>query len=271
MMIRCFIAATLMLTLSACANARPERPTSLFVHGWASDARVWTPTRARLSSPGIAVTLPGHGQPLAHGDISLAGFADAIETARLEAHARCLILVAHSNGAYAAFEYLRRYPGHTAALIIVEGTFVPPFEDRSTFADQIAQVDATWTSIRDNPFGLNGARPETAIIVRQMLAETQQDTAVQSLEALLAITRPAPASVREPLFFLLAQSPFWSDERLNALREIAPQAQVRFVANVSHWLPLDAPQVVADAVAQEVSTRSCPKSQPQHRAALRRS
>ncbi|MBY0566585.1 MAG: alpha/beta hydrolase [Hyphomonadaceae bacterium] len=259
MMVRCFIAALSALALSACATATPERPASIFIHGWASDARVWAPTRDRLSAPGIAVTLPGQGQPAAPGMVSLQGFADTIEAARLAAQAQCIVLVAHSNGAYAAFEYLHRYPGHTAALIIVEGTFVPPFEDRAAFADQVAQVGATWPSIQQNPFGLESARPETATIVRQMFAATLQDTATQSLEALLPMTRPAPASVREPVLFILAQSPFWSEERLSALRQIAPQARFSLNAGVSHWLPLDAPQAVADAVQHEVSTHPCPE------------
>lgn len=259
MIARCLIAALAAFALGACAAATEEPPASVFVHGWASDARVWTPARDQLSSPGLAVTLPGHGQPEAPGAVSLQGFAGAIEAARLAAHARCMILVAHSNGAYAALEYLRLYPGRTAALIIVEGTFVPPFEDRAAFADQVAQVGETWPSIQQNPFGLEGARPETAAIVRQMFAQTPQDTATQSLEALLAMTRPAPASVREPVLFILAQSPFWSDERLSALREIAPRARFSLNTGVSHWLPLDAPQVVADAVQQEMAARTCPE------------
>lgn len=252
------LAALATITLSACASApAPTHPAALFVHGWASDARVWATTRERLSNPGVAVTLPGHGVPPAPGEISLEGFAGGIEAARIGAGAECVVLVAHSNGAYAALEYVRRYRERVASLIIVEGTFRPPFTDAGAFSDQIADVGSRWTSIQAHPLGLDGARAETIEAVREMFADTSPDTATGSLEALLALAPLEHQSISQPVLFILAQSPFWTEAELDALREAAPRSRFMTIAGASHWLPLDEPATIAQAVEAELHNVDC--------------
>ena len=244
------------LMACACGSAPAAPPTALFVHGWASDARVWTPARERLSAPGVAVTLPGHGDPPAQGDVSLEGFTAAIEKAR--AGAQCLVIVAHSNGAYAALDYIGRYPDRVAALVIIEGTFRPPFTDPAAFERQIAEVDSRWDSVQEHPIGLAGARAETVDAVRQMFADTNRNTATRALEALLALRPFGEQRVEQPALFMLAESPLWSESELNTLREVAPRSRFVTISGASHWLPLDEPEAIANAVTQEVQSALCP-------------
>lgn len=257
-----FLTALVSMMLWACVSAPAARthPRALFVHGWASDARVWANTREHLTSPGVAVTLPGHGAPPASGDISLEGFAAAIEAARVGAGARCLVIVAHSNGAYAALEYVGRYPDRVASLVIVEGTFRPPFTDAAAFERQIAEVDARWSSIQEQPLGLDGSRAETAAAVRQMFADARRYTATRALEALLTLAPLSEQRVAKPVLFIMAQSPFWSEAELNALRQVAPRSRFETIAGASHWLPLDEPETIAQAIEQELRTARCQAS-----------
>jgi pimeloyl-ACP methyl ester carboxylesterase len=245
--------------LAACATTgRPHlQPVPVFVHGWASDSRVWEGVRDQLEEPGVAITLPGHGSPPAPGLISLDSFADAIEAARVAAGTECIVLVAHSNGAYAVREYLRAYPGRTSSVVIAEGTFRPPFEEASTFEMQIARVGANWSQIQQAPLGLDHARTTTVEMVRRMLGDADADTATQSLRALLALDPLDETEVQEPVTFLLAESPMWTEEALAAVRRIAPRSSFEIFTNVSHWLPLDVPQVVADVVRREVGSSRC--------------
>lgn len=247
----------MMLCACVSASAAPAHPTALFVHGWASDARVWTSTQALLASPGIALNLPGHGVPPAAGDISLAGFALAMETARIGAGAECVVIVAHSNGAYAALDYVRRYPRRTASLVIVEGAFRPPFTDAAAFAGQVTEVGSRWSSIQEHPLGLDGAQAGTVQTVRRMFADTSRETATRSLDALLALAPADQQRVAEPVLFILAESPFWSEAELNALHEIAPRSRFVTIADASHWLPLDEPEAIARAIEQELRAARC--------------
>lgn len=246
----------------ACSSlgAADRRPTVVFVHGWASDARVWTEVRGRLSFPSEAINLPGHGVPRAPGEVTLEGFSSAIETARAEAGSSCLLIVAHSNGAYAAREYARRHPRSVAALVIVEGTFRLPFADGSAFEAQIAGVEGRWASMQQNPIGLDHALPATARTVRGMFADADLGVAMLSLRALLAAQYADNEIVEAPVTFVLAESPFWTEAEFAAMRRAAPLAQFEVVGDSSHWLPLDAPHVLASVVERERAARRCPRT-----------
>lgn len=99
--------------------------TIILVHGWTANSTLWDPQIADLANHHrvIAVDLPGHGQtPVPEdGEFSIDLFAHAVESVRRESGAEKIILAGHSMGGPIIMKYARLHPGHTEALILVDG------------------------------------------------------------------------------------------------------------------------------------------------------
>jgi sigma-B regulation protein RsbQ len=104
--------------------------TVIFVHGWTCDETIWRAQARELAQDYQVITmdLPGHGrsQGPVDGKFSIDLFARAVESVRLETRAERVALVGHSLGTQMVLRYARLYPGHTAALVLVEGVISQP-------------------------------------------------------------------------------------------------------------------------------------------------
>lgn len=258
------LVAFLGLCLAAASPARAgdvapaAHPAYLLIHGWAGDRATWDPVRLELGPSAHAIDLPGHGGD--RTDVSgwtMARFVEALERRRRDVGARCLVLVAHSNGAYLARQFWRRHPDRVAAIVIVEGTFVPPFRDVEGMRAASERVGRSWSAYLGSPPGLENAKPETVRAVRSMVERASLRSALATLGILVEeeVTRLDPMTV--PVIFALAQSPHWTPEHRARLQRIAPGATFVELGALSHYAPLDDPTLVAGVIRQAAQGRRC--------------
>jgi pimeloyl-ACP methyl ester carboxylesterase len=216
--------------------------------------------RRELGLQALSVDLPGHGSDTTDvAGWTMGHFVDALEKRRQDAGASCVILVAHSNGAYFVRQYWKRHSDRVAGLVVVEGTFVPPFRAADAMRASIRKLSENWSEYVANPVGLEHARPETVGAVRAMVARASLRSAVSTLEILVedSVVQRWPMAV--PVTFALAQSPHWTPEHRGILRQMAPRAHFVELGSISHYAPLDAPKLVADTVRKASVGKRCPK------------
>ena len=232
-------------------------PGVLLVHGWASDSSVWTKVQESLDSTGLAIDLPGHGA--SSNDVSgwsIDRFAWALEAERERRGDACLLLVGHSNGAYVIQRYTQLFPKRVAAIVVVEGTYVVPFEanDVPRIRDSIR---SNWGSMLEAPPGLANAQPATQAAVKTMMARARLSTAIGTMEMLAPVSSLPLQRMSAPTTFMLADSPAWTADHLKRLREIAPDAEFVSLGAISHFAPLDAPVPIARTIERIRDSASC--------------
>lgn len=233
-------------------------PAYLLLHGWTGDRTGWAPVADELGPRAHAVDLPGHGADAT--DVTgwtLERFASALELRRRHLGESCLVLVAHSNGAYIARQYWRMFPARVAAIVIVEGTFLNPFASRDQFRFAREAIENGWLGYQENPSGLEGASPRTTKVVRAMIRRASKPTALATLDMLTDEAAWGYDTIGVPVTFAIADTPFWTPGHRRDLSLIAPDHRFVELGPVSHYAQLDAPEQVAAIAEDARRTSSC--------------
>lgn len=228
----------------------PDGPLAVvFIHGLAGRLEHWTPQIRALGSGlrVIAVDLPGHGESdsAPDGDYSITALASSIGAVLDGLGLRRAVLVAHSLGALAALEYARRHPARVQGLLLVD-----PSGDQSLRSPNQEEIEA----LREDPRGecernfrffLTDARPEAARRVLEDLASTPEATLLGALEG-LSDCRPLEAleAYDGPILCVTSEC---NDSSIS-LHRLWPRLRVRWIHQASHWLMMDQPDEVLDAL-----------------------
>lgn len=162
-------------------------------------------------------------------------------------------LVGFSLGAIVAFEVLRRFPGRVARLTLIAANPHAPTENQLlVWAEQERQVMAgNFTEVADSlPSG-------AALQHRQTLHDMAQRVGAAAFLEQLALLRSRPDSratlqhYSGPLTLLVGQNDTTTPPTLaHEMKRLAPQAEVRIASGAGHYLPLEAPQAVAQALRE---------------------
>jgi len=228
----------------------------LFVHGWSSNEKVWKKQAPELAKSirVLTVDLPGHGQSEALPSAGQSDrpelaytmdyYARALDTVLHDAGVKQAVLVGHSNGTPVVRQFYRHYPKETAALVIVDGSlrplgsreemekFIAPFRgpDYTEVAGKF--IDGITAPMKD---------PTERTAVKSMMLTTPQHVAVSEFEATFDPALWRPDKIEVPVLLVLAKAPFWTDDYLRFVRDLAPNAQIESFDGVSHFLMLDKP------------------------------
>ena len=227
----------------------------VFVHGWAMNSAVWRPCLERLP-PSVTpqcIDLPGYGACRDVGADTLDDFVDHV------AHTmkRPAVLVGWSLGGLVALRLAQRYPEKVASLVQVASS--PKF----------VQAGDWRTAIEGAVFEQFAASLETGILktVRRFLAlqvrgtdtsmatvrALQQSIEAQGLPVLGALLtglkilsdadlRGVMREVNCPVTWLLGEKDMLVPVELaDALRELAPDADIRVLPGAGHALFLSDP------------------------------
>ena len=100
--------------------------TVILVHGWTGDESAWSaqvPALMAAKYRVITLDLPGHGHSGSpkDGKFSMTLFARAIDAVCAQAKVQQAVLVGHSMGTPAIWQYARLYPKRVVALVLVDG------------------------------------------------------------------------------------------------------------------------------------------------------
>lgn len=241
----------------------PGHGTSfVLLHGWASDSSVWELLAPSLQAlgPVIAVDAPGSGSSTRGNEpFTYARYAEAAVSVMEQEGLSSAIVVAHSFGAYAARQLVRRHPERACAIVLLDGSFGRGFPDADgarAFRDSLsAQPWPRPLEARNAPAN---ASPDTLRLLPLMHERVSQQNAVEWIDALLDERTYESDGVAAPVSLIMrTQSTWMTAEEIDRLRIFAPRLQVVRVAGVSHFLAWDAPDEVAALIREFARTADC--------------
>ena len=233
------------------------RSAVVFVHCWACDMNVWQAQipllegRVRL----IAVDLPGHGRSdkPATG-YTMEHFARAVNAVLEAAGVERAYLVGHSMGVAVARDFVRRYPGKTSGLVVVDGWLVAPGVDSAAVARQVKLFEGPGAAaVFEQMISPMFPAPEQAAAKRQVLQTaraTPQHVVQASFRGMLdpAIWRDQPISV--PLLVVMAMGPNWPADYRSRVLKLNPDAEYEELDGVHHFLMLERPDLFNPLLVQ---------------------
>lgn len=237
-----------------------DEPTLVLVHGWASDRQAFRfqVETLRESFRLLAIDLPGHGEseePAAPYSMDL--LARGVESVMDDAGVERAVLVAHSNGTPVIRQFYRLFPERTLALVVVDGPLLQAF-DESTAKQMLAGFEgadyaATLAGVLDSmpTFGLS---EELHAEIRAMALRQPQHAIVGGLQAALDTAIWTRDPIEVPLLLVLARQPAWDEQYISTVKGLAPQVEIRWFEEVSHFLMMERPAefdaILADFVQQ---------------------
>ncbi len=230
-------------------------PTIVLVHGLGSRANDWLATGRDLARDHrvVLTELPGHGLAAMPGRLALDDAAVALDRQIAVYGDEPVVLVGHSVGGLVAEAEALRAPERVRALVLVENALRPqldaPGRDALLAAldtDYAATLRAVYESFgRDSMQGAALAREAASLQPAAMRAWVRIATGTD--------LRDRVGELRVPLLVVLSERSWPVDEPWDACADSlgytrVPQAQpVRF-EGTGHFLMLDRPHDLADAV-----------------------
>lgn len=267
------LAASLILTLAACAGAPAKPPPApaqqrlvpttrgkifvddggsggvpvIFLHGAGGDHATWELqlAHARRTRRAVAIDLPGFGQsdpprggdysPVAQGE-DVGRVADALGLSRF-------VLVAHDFAATIAVAYAARHPLRVAGILFVDG-FAGRLDPTPAVraAEEQAFAPERYAATLELRYGplLDGATTATRERVRATLAKAPREPMLGAAIAELSIDPAIELRKFKGPVFALAASPFV----FKGIQTSVEGLPYRKLGGTSHWLMLDRPDDV---------------------------
>ena len=225
----------------------------VFVHGWSCDETFWagqTALGAKLHV--ITLDLPGHGQsdkPQIPYTMDL--YVRAIDAVLRDAKVKAAVLVGHSNGTPVIWQFYRKFPEKTRALVIVDGG-LRPRADRATMEKFLAPLRGANYEENVGKFidSMTSSIADTALRekIRTTMLRTPQYVGVSEFEATLDPELWKPDKITVPVLMLLAKQPAWNAEYEQFARGIVPTLDYQVWDGVSHFLMMEKPEEFNRAV-----------------------
>lgn len=168
-------------------------------------------------------------------------------------------LVGFSLGAIVAFEVLRQAPGRVARMTLIAANPHSPSSGqlRSWAGQERTVLDGGFLELVRTlvPAGPHGRT------VLEMALRVGPEAFLDQLQLLRSRpdSRSTLAHYRGPLTVLVGANDTVTPPHLaKEIKALAPQANVRIIPNAGHFLPLDAPQSISDALKEPAY--ACPTS-----------
>ena len=235
----------------------------IFVSGWGCDTSLWRNQVPALVpySRVLLVDLPGHGRS-DKPDIpyTLDLFARAVYAVLEHARVQKAAVVGHSMGGMVAYEFARRWPEKTIALIWVDGTFTIPVD----VDQQITGLRKRAEDFRSPDYQEKVRKfidqlyvPQTPAAVRDEVARsilaTPQHVLAGCMDGLADRRLFEPHTLDIPAFAIF--SSFWNPERFIAIfKKSLPRFQYEVLTGVGHYPMLEKPDLVNAALTRFVAS-----------------
>jgi len=241
--------------LSSSSGATPV----IFLSGWGCDASLWV-NQAAVLAPHyrvLLVDLPGHGgsdKPDIPYTLDL--FSDAVNAVVEREHAPKVVVAGHSMGGMVAYEFARRWPGKTIALIWVDAAFSIPID----VDQQIAALRRRAEEFRTPDYQAKVREfvdqlyvPETPVAIRETvtrtIVSTPQHVLASCMEGLADSRLFQHDTLGIPAFAIF--SSFWNPERfVHLIKKTLPRLHYEVLSGVGHYPMLEKPEQVNAALTR---------------------
>lgn len=256
------------------------QPPIVFIHGLASNAKIWNFVAPLVAERfrTVALNQRSHGltTPPADGDFGFAAVCNDMHETCAQLNLVKPIIVGHSWGGSVALEYAVRYPTEVSGLVMVDGGFVglnkrmtwpeaeqrlaPPklagtpladFEARAhgwmgdLFSDERFDIVMGNFEVRaDQTIAPHLAFDNHMKIVRAMWEQDADLTykAIQCPALFLPCLPPNPTEAMEADFLKSKR------ESTDHIQALMPQAQIHWLTDSIHDVPLQRPERVAEEI-----------------------
>jgi len=229
--------------------------TILLVHGWGMDRSVLEPLSEsfRSSHRVVSVDLRGFGESDAPKQpYTIHGYADDLAFLMRELGLRRAIVIGHSMGGMIALDFAARYPGETAAAVILEGMVVASDAALAGLRSMLEHVRRP--DYRDFVAGLitqltgPDFEPAERERVVALCAACPQHVLISALEGILAFDSVAAAAeVKCPLLYIGTNTTYAD---LPRFKELCPELVTGQLVGCGHYSPLEVPEQLAPMVAR---------------------
>lgn len=223
----------------------------LFLHGDSSRASQWDAVAAMVAEDREAVSFDfrGHGdsQPAANGDYSYDGRAEDVAAIADAFHLERFVIVAHSGGAGVALACATGNADRVAGILMVDPATDPralPQEIRDGFVRDLSGPESLEVQ---KAYFASIAGPNADVRERVLADTALVDPAARAgVGKALATWNPEPMldAYRGPMLVLVSEA----SDNAAALYRLRTDIPHQVVRGTGHWLMLDRPDVVADAV-----------------------
>lgn len=242
--------------LSALDSVRGSRLPVVFLHADSGSATQWAHVANQIAEERRAIVLDFRGNgasaPAKNDDYSYAGRAADVASLVDTLHLAAFVIVAHSGGAAVALEYATKHPERVAGLLLVEPPTDPralPQEVRDGMVHDLAgpnsvkvQQDFYRTIAGDNEAVRERVLADCAAASTPARAGTASALATWNPELTLN-------AWKGPLSILAIPR----NDNEHALHRLRPGVPHRIIPSTGHWLQLDQPQLVREALRQFVA------------------
>lgn len=230
-----------------------DRLPAVFLHADAGRADQWRQqlTEEATRRPVAALDFRGHGAsaPAGDGDYGFEGRAADLGALAAALALRRFVIVAHSGGGAVALSYAASHGDRVAGIVLADPPTDPramPQSARDKFVADLAGP-ASLEALRAFYGSIVGANEATR---QRVLADVElvHPDARAGVGRALAEWNPEPTlrAFTGPMLILVT-APNDNPAGLHRLRRDVPH---RLVPDAGHWLQMDQPRIVGDAIAQ---------------------
>lgn len=239
-------------------------PALIILHGLFGSSDNWIPIARKLSDAFkvIAVDQRNHGRSPHSAEMNYPLMADDLAGLMEDHGLERAHILGHSMGGKTAMQFAlshpakveklvvadmapRAYqPGHTKIFQALLSLDLARFQHRSQVSDALA-AEIPEQSLRLFLLKMLGRKPDGALFWQTNISALQANS--ESLRAALA----TPVSSALPALFIRGEkSDYVRDDDLPGIQRLFPNANVRTVSGVGHWLHVEAPDAfVAEVLA----------------------
>jgi pimeloyl-ACP methyl ester carboxylesterase len=164
------------------------------------------------------------------------------------------VLVGHSMGTPVVRQFYRLFPAKTKALVFVDGGLRP-------FVKDPAQTEKFLSQFKEEAFQETAPkslgsmfRPDTPKAVREhiegLVAHTNPQVAISSICNMVDKKLWKEDPVKVPSQALMAKSPIWTEDYKEFAKKLVPDLDYREFDGVSHFLFMEKPKVINEALAE---------------------
>jgi 3-oxoadipate enol-lactonase len=231
----------------------------VMVHGLGGTSNVWQAQAKALSQhfKVIRPDLPGSGRSRHEGKLSIDGFVQELKALFDKHSIDKATLVGHSLGTLIVQHFAVKYPELVARLVLVGPVKAPADNARQGPRDRAQKVRAEgMESIADTVVAAATSpsdqvqRSIAPAMIRELLMRQPAEAYAASCEALSEAQEPNQQAISCPTLLVVG-----ADDKVGppaVAREIAsrlPDARIVEVPDAGHWLTLEQPAAVTDAIA----------------------
>ncbi|HEY7727044.1 MAG TPA: alpha/beta fold hydrolase [Candidatus Eisenbacteria bacterium] len=236
-------------------------PPLVLIHAIGSDRSEWDAVAARLLSRHriITVDLPGHGASRLGDGVRVATVAEALNRTLEALAVRPAVLVGHSYGGLVALAVAAEHPRRALGVAVVDiPAYNPADSARIRDLDRFLRehypvfLQAVFERMSADSSGRER-------ILAQAFAVPESVLTAYFQEAWRADLRPAVARLRAPLLVVATSALWpegapWDSVQAHLGYDEAPRAAGVRISGSGHFVPLDAPDSLAAALARFAGT-----------------